>query len=101
LSTVKFFIRSYQIDLVLGDFNINGYDKEACAQLNEIMRDYELVLDFPTHIDGGMLDHMYVRNYLAKDFHIKTLRKCVNMSDHDAIKIVFLPREMDSDVDGE
>ena len=95
------FIRMYQIHLVLGDFNINGLDKEACVRLNEIMREYKLVLDFPTHIDGGMLDHVYVLNYLTRDFHVKVLRKCVNMSDHDAVKVVLLLRETDNDVNAE
>ena len=95
------FLRTYQIDFVLGDFNINGLDETACSRLNEIMTEYQLVLDFPTHIDGGMLDHIYVLNKLARDFDVKTLRKCVNMSDHDAIKIKLLPRETDSDIDEE
>jgi len=61
------FIRSYQIDLGLGDFNINGLDNETCTSLKEIMTDYKLVLNFPTHIDSGMLDHIYILNDLAKD----------------------------------
>ena len=63
------------------------------------MAEYNLVLDFSTHIDGGMLDHVYLLNNLSQDFDVKTLKKCVNISDHDVVKIRLLPKETDSDIE--
>ena len=51
------------------------------------MESYELVIDFPTHIDSGLLDHFWVRKDLIDSFDLKIHRKCVNISDHDAVKI--------------
>ena len=91
----------YQIDFVLGDFNINGLDVDSCRLLKEILFNYELMLDFPTHIDGGMLDHVYVSKNVMESFDAKILKKCINMSDHDAIKIELVPKENDSDYEAD
>ena len=59
---------NYKIDLILGDFNIDGLDVEASKTLNEVMVDYKLVVSVPTHIDGKLLDHVYASNRLLKHF---------------------------------
>lgn len=69
-------------DLVLSDFN------RTCKR----SYDYHLQLDFPTHLDGGMLDHLYVNNVLAR-FSLKTMRKCQHISDHDTIKTKLMVKE--------
>ena len=88
-----------QIDFILGDFNINGLDDEASALLKGFLCEYELCLAFPTHIDGGMLDHVYISKHLANNFAVKTMKKFVNMSDHDAVKIKLIPKETESDTE--
>ena len=72
-------------DLILGDFNINGL--EECPVLNRVLSDYKLILDFPTHLDGAMLDHVYVHKDLFDSFRFKVIRKCINISDHDGLKV--------------
>ena len=91
------FIVTYKIDFVIGDFNMNGLDAEACSLLNEVMSEYQLFVNYPTHIDGALLDHVYVSKDILKHFDIITLRRCVNISDHDALKIKLLLKEMDDD----
>ena len=72
-------------DLILGDFNINGFEEDPL--LSRVMSNYKLMVDFSTHLDGKMLDHIYVHKDLLDIFRFRTIRKCVNISDHDAIKI--------------
>jgi len=80
-------VREYQIDLILGDFNINGLDEDICSRLNAAIPDYQLVVNFPTHIDGGLLDHIYVHQGLLSKFHWETIGRCTNVSDHDVVKL--------------
>ena len=77
-------------DFILGDFNINGMEDEP--PLSNVLSDYKQMVDFPTHLDGAMLDHIYVRKDLLHLFEFKTIRKCVNISDHDAVKINIMLR---------
>ena len=72
-------------DLILGDFNMNGFEEDPL--LSRVMSNYKLMVDFPTHLDGKMLDHIYVHKDLLDIFRFRTIRKCVNISDHDAIKV--------------
>ena len=47
----------------------------------------EIVKDSPTHIDGGLLDRVYVHKHTEINFTVTTLVKCVSYSDHNTIKI--------------
>ena len=60
-----------QIDFILGDFNTNGLDNEASALLKGFLCEYKRCLDFPTHIDGGMLDHIHIPKDLTNNFAVK------------------------------
>ena len=44
-------------------------------------------MDKPTHIDGGLIDHIYVRDSLLDIFEIDFVKYCLSFSDHDALKI--------------
>ena len=50
-------IGSNPIDLVSGDFNINGLASNQSSLLNSMLHDYQLQLDFSTHLDAGTLHH--------------------------------------------
>ena len=91
------FIRSFKIDIILGDFNINAFEEEAYSSLLDVMNGYEMVVDFPTHIDGGLLDHIYLHTELLEQFDVQVLRKMVNFSDHDAVKVKLTAKETDND----
>ena len=73
------------VDIVLGDFNMHSSN----SNLMQVMNGYTEIVDHPTHIDGGNLDHVYVRNTLKDKFSIKSVLKCINFSDHDVVKIKF------------
>jgi len=80
-------IRQYKIDLILGDFNMNVLDEDICLQLRDVIPDHQLVVHFPTQMDGGLLDHIYVHQDLINLFHCKTIGRSVNVSDHDILKV--------------
>ena len=48
-----------------------------------------MVVNEPTHIDGALLDHVYVKKELVNSFKITTLVKNVYFSDHDVVKFKF------------
>ena len=55
-------------DLILGDFNINALDDETFQPLKNILNSYEMVVREPTHLDGGLLDNVYIRKmFLRKE----------------------------------
>lgn len=93
------FLMTFTIDIVLGDFNINAL--EAPSRLENVMCDFQLIVDSATHIDGGLLDHVYVHKNLTRSLHVQTLQKCVNISDHNAIKIKLSLKEADKEIDCE
>ena len=53
-------------DLILGDFNINALDDETFQPLKNILNSYEMVVRKPTHLDGGLLDNVYIRKMLLR-----------------------------------
>ncbi|XP_066934413.1 uncharacterized protein [Clytia hemisphaerica] len=81
------FIERYTIDIILGDFNMDGFEMEHDQLLADILQDYDLVPNFPTHIDGKMLDQIWTHKELVHEYGIEVIRKCVNLSDHDGIKL--------------
>ena len=83
-------------DILVGDFNANYFDESVAVKVNQSLpnytvltgRDHELHSAGGTHIDGGMLDYILLRNNTAFDvtrFHIKSLY----FSDHDLLKVEF------------
>ena len=73
----------YKVDIILGDFNINGYNENV--RLSNMLTSYDQIVTVSTHISGSLLDHVYIH----KDFSAKVkMHKVVNVffSDHDAVK---------------
>uniref|UniRef100_A0A7M5V643 Uncharacterized protein n=1 Tax=Clytia hemisphaerica TaxID=252671 RepID=A0A7M5V643_9CNID len=69
------------------DFNMDGFEMEHDQLLADILQDYDLVPNFPTHIDGKMLDQIWTHKELVHEYGIEVIRKCVNLSDHDGVKL--------------
>uniref|UniRef100_A0A7M5UR19 Uncharacterized protein n=1 Tax=Clytia hemisphaerica TaxID=252671 RepID=A0A7M5UR19_9CNID len=66
---------------------MDGFEMDHDQLLAEILQDYDLLPRFPTHIDGKMLDHVWTYKELSNQYYIEVIRKCVNLSDHDGIKL--------------
>ena len=79
-------VDSSNVHILLGDFNI---DYPVTKHIfDEVLSDYHMVVYDPTHIDGSLLDHVYVKRDWAEQFNeIATLIKCIFFSDHDVVKI--------------
>ena len=79
---------NHDIDVVLGDFNINNYmNSDDCNPLKSMMQslDFEQVVKEPTFISSGtLLDHIYLK---SSRFNVLENKVNVYYSDHDAIKI--------------
>ena len=60
LDQLIYFTNARKIDILLGDFNIDAFDSDASAKLHDIVTYYRLVVKEPTHLDGALLDHVYL-----------------------------------------
>ena len=67
------------IDILLGDFNIDVF--EGVRALKEVSNNYNLKVSEPTHLDGVLLDH---------EKHVTSLVNNFYFSDHDAIKVQII-----------
>ena len=88
LSSLSEIIDFYNIDVLLGDFNLDFFDKMLQENLMGVLHQYDFVssINDSTHIDGSLLDHVYLKrgvNLTVFEFNVT----CVYFSDHDAVKI--------------
>ena len=92
INTLNRFLEHHSdIDIILGDFNIDilssNSEETATQQLFDTMHGYRQIINEPTHIDGGLLDHVYIKENMFHLFDIEKIKICVNISDHDVVKI--------------
>ena len=85
--TLKYLVDSQDVDIILGDFNINALAVDG--DLAFLLEAYEMIVNDPTHISGSLLDHVYVKKTLSSDFYITCMVKNIYFSDHDAVRIVL------------
>ena len=50
---LNYFITAKNLDILLGDFDIDAFNKRAYAILNNVLRNYNLMVREATHLDGG------------------------------------------------
>ena len=85
-NTLGNLLRSYCIDKVLGDFNINNLNG-ANINLRNIFPNHTLLVNEPTHISGFLTDHVYVYNESSQKISpSKTEVLSIYFSDRDAVK---------------
>ena len=60
LDQLVYFTNARTIDILLGDFNIDAFDGDAYTRLDEVLSSYRLMVKEPTHLDGRLLDHVYL-----------------------------------------
>ena len=53
--------RCKKVDILLGDFNINGRCNEAYAGVKNALTQYALMIIELTHLDGRFSNHVYLR----------------------------------------
>ena len=84
ITEINFLITLHKPDLVLGDFNINALANPSLLDTIK-HQGYTLLGNEPTHIMGGLLDQVYVKNHVSYFDKINLVTKPVYYSDHDAI----------------
>ena len=70
---------------ILGDFNSNAYQQNSISKKVEELGFYQ-VINFPTHILGGLIDHCYVSTNVESESFIIN-QKSVYFTDHDVIEL--------------
>ena len=73
------------IDFFLSDFNIDAF--EGVRALKEDFSNHNLKFNEPTHLDGALLDHVYIKKSFENDKHVTSVVNNVYFSDHNAVKI--------------
>ena len=73
------------IDIFLGDFNIDAF--EGVRALKEVFRNYNFKVSEPTHLDGALVDNVYIKKSFENDRHVTSIVNNGYLSDHDAVKV--------------
>jgi len=87
---IRYTLSRYDIDIILGDFNINYFNDNEIKPLKSLMDSlsYAQVVQSPTFVSAGsLLDHVYI-----KSIKLQTILHSViplYYSDHDAIKLIM------------
>ncbi|XP_044169485.1 uncharacterized protein LOC114973474 [Acropora millepora] len=88
ITELEHILYNNDIDVVLGDFNINYMNSDDCNPLKSMMQSlsFKQVVKKPTYISSGtLLDHIYLKSSRFNVLENKVIN--VYYSDHDAIKI--------------
>ena len=79
---------SQNIDLLLGDFNINTLD--PTSQIMQVTSNHVQVVAESTQILGALLDHVFVRKDSLKKIEVKCVVRKIHFSDHGAVVLTLL-----------
>ena len=58
------------IDVLLGDFNIDALDEVAYRRLKDTLSSFNLRMLKPIHLDGALLDHVYLNKAFEHDNNV-------------------------------
>ena len=86
LSEMNYLLTNPEKTIILGDFNID-YLKQSSNQVVSWFeaRNFVQIIQKPTHIKGGLIDHVWVPSPLSDIVHYNI--KSVFFSDHDMVQI--------------
>ena len=88
------------IDVLLWDFNIDALDEVAYRRLKDTLSSYNLKVLEPTHLDGALLDHVYLHKTFEHDKLVMSVVNNIYFSDHDAVTVQLrIRRNSDNDID--
>ncbi|XP_066912801.1 uncharacterized protein [Clytia hemisphaerica] len=72
------------VDIIVGDFNIDALDPTN-QDLNEILSSFKMIVNEPTHLAGGLLDHVYIKTSFISQREVNCFIKDIYFSDHDGV----------------
>ena len=84
---MQYLLAANIVDITGRDFN---YDllKVTENKLWDIFGDHVQIVNKATHISGSLIDQVYVKKTLMKEFSINLTVENIYLSDHDAVRIV-------------
>ena len=56
---------------------------------------YQNMVEFPTHIPGSTLDHVYVKKSFLEGYEVETVVLNTYFSDHDAVRVKISKNNID------
>ena len=89
---MTFLIEAKDVDIIVGDFNIDACSK---SRLYQILLEYIQLIEFPTHIAGSTLDHVYVKNSFLEGYEIESVVLNAYFSDHDHVRVKISKKDND------
>ena len=87
-----YFIEAEEVDIIVGDFNFDVCRK---SRLPQILSEYVPLVEFPIHIVGSTLDHVYVKKSLLEDYEVEIVVLNTYFSDHDAVRVKISKKDID------
>ena len=75
------------IHVLPGDFTVDAVDVNVCWILHNVLDGYVMVVSEPTHLEGCLLDHVFINKYILPDIETDTYDKHIYFSDHNAVLI--------------
>ena len=88
-------------DILLDDFNINALCPDSYSNLRHMPTNYKLLVSQPTHLDGALLDHVYISDSFS-GHKTTVVIKNIYFSDHDAVMLHISPNknnDVNEDID--
>ena len=80
-------VNEYKKTLILGDFNCSGLVNADNAIARSIANSgFIQAVQKPTHIQGGLIDHIYVSHHIAPEL-LQVTQKAVYYTDHDVMEL--------------
>ena len=77
-------LTEHNIDILMGDFNFDALNDQHNLPIS-IRDKYKLIVNRPTHLSGGLLDHVYIKDTFLDKITYQTLIQNIFFSDHDAV----------------
>ena len=85
---ITYIVETHKPDILLGDFNLNALVNPIPALVSGLTNTgYQLELHEPTHVMGGLIDHVYTSELFRSKYTCSVKVSPVYYSDHDAISL--------------
>ena len=94
---LEFLLISNPVNVIVGDFNYDR-SKVSTNKIVDHLKDYAQVVNEPMHISGSLIDHIYIKNTLLKDFAFNVKVQNMYFLNYDAVKIVLKNKKVDFSV---
>ena len=90
----QYLLATNSIDIVAEDFNYDLLKESQNKFLDNFIEHVQMV-NKPTHISGYLIDHVYIKRGLMKEFITNVTAENIYFSDHNAIRIVIEKNSVD------